>query len=296
MSTHALDIDTIDTSANRQSNFYLSFLTLPPPKREAIETIYSFCRVADDIVDENGDVGEKRAKLHQWTEELQRSLTGDSRYSILNRTSRIVRRFNIPVYHLYDLLEGMEMDLTRNRYETFEELRTYCYRAASTVGLMCAEIFGYHHVRTKQYAIYLGIALQMTNILRDIKQDAKRGRIYIPLEDLRRFNLTEEDILNNVYDERFRELMRFEVARTREYYRKAKQALAEDDKPLFTAARIMGNIYYLLLRRIERVNYDVYSKRIRLSTALKFAIVMMLRLRSSFPRGFHKYVRTELPA
>ena len=296
MTSYALNTASIDGSANRQSNFYLSFLTLPAPKREAIETIYTFCRVADDIVDENGDVGERRAKLRIWTEELQRSLTGDSRYSLLNRTNRIVQRFNIPVHHLYELLEGMEMDLTKNRYATFGELRTYCYKAASTVGLMCAEIFGYQHVRTKQYAVFLGIALQLTNILRDIKQDAKRGRIYIPLEDLQQFGLTEQDIIDNVYDDRFRSLMKFEVDRAREYYRKAKEALAEDDKPLFTAARIMGNIYYLLLRRIERVNYDVYSKRIRLSTALKFAVVMMLRLRSSFPKGFHKYVRTELPA
>ena len=296
MNTYALNTDTLAGTANKQSNFYLSFLTLPPPQREAIETIYTFCRVADDIVDENGDVGERRAKLRIWNEELQRSLTGDSRFSVLNRTSRIVRRFNIPVHHLYELLEGMEMDLTKDRYENFGELRTYCYKAASTVGLMCAEIFGYHRVRTKQYAIHLGIALQLTNILRDVKQDAKRGRIYLPLEDLHRFGLTEDDILNNVYDDRFRALMKFEVDRAREYYRKAKEALAEEDKPLFTAARIMGNIYYLLLRRIERVHYDVYSKRIRLSTSLKFAVVLMLRLRRTFPRDFHKYVRTELPA
>lgn len=296
MNSVVVDIPGIDSSANRQSNFYLSFLTLPAPKREAIETIYTFCRVADDIVDENRDVVERRARLRVWTEELQRSLTGDSRYTLLNKTSRIVRRFNIPVLHLYDLLEGMEMDLSKNRYETFADLRNYCYKAASTVGLMCAEIFGYHHVRTKQYAIFLGIALQLTNILRDVKQDAKRGRIYLPLEDLRRFGLTEEDILNNVYDERFKALMKFEVERTREFYRKAKEALAEDDKPLFTAARIMGLTYYLLLRRIEKVQYDVFSKRIRLSTSIKFSIVMLLRLRSSFPRDFHKYIRTELPA
>jgi len=296
MNTHALHIGTPDIPSSRQSNFYLSFTTLPAPKREAIETIYAFCRVTDDIVDENGDVTEKRAKLRDWTDELQRSVTGNSRYHILNSMSTTVRRFNIPIHHLYDLLEGMEMDLNKNRYATFSELRSYCYRAASTVGLMCAEVFGYHRVRTKQYAVHLGIALQLTNILRDIKQDAKRGRIYLPLEDIHRFGLSEQDILANVYDDRFRALMKFEVDRTREYYRKAKEALAEEDKPLFTAARIMGNIYYLLLRRIEKVNYDVYSKRIRLSTALKFMVVLMLRLRSSFPKDFHRYVRAELPA
>jgi phytoene synthase len=296
MSVHTLHIDTADRLVSRQSNFYLSFMTLPHPKREAIETIYTFCRVTDDIVDDPADERDKRARLKVWTEELQRSLTGDSQYPVLNRMSRIVRRFNIPIDHLYDLLEGMEMDLNTTRYESFADLRGYCYRAASTVGLMCAEVFGYHQVRTKQYAVNLGIALQLTNILRDVKQDAKRGRIYLPLEDLRRYGLTEQDILDNVYDERFIELMRFECERAKEYFRRAKTALAEEDKPLFTAARIMGNIYYLLLRRIERANYNVYAKRIRLSAVVKLLVVMTLRLRSSFPKDFHRYVRTELPA
>jgi phytoene synthase len=296
MSVHTLHIDPADRLVSRQSNFYLSFMTLPHPKREAIETIYTFCRVTDDIVDDPADERDKRARLKVWTEELQRSLTGDSRYAVLNRMSRIVRRFNIPIDHLYDLLEGMEMDLNTTRYESFADLRGYCYRAASTVGLMCAEVFGYHQVRTKQYAVNLGIALQLTNILRDVKQDAKRGRIYLPLEDLRRFGLTEQDILDNVYDKRFIDLMRFECERAKEYFRRAKIALAEEDKPLFTAARIMGNIYYLLLRRIERADYNVYAKRIRLSAVVKLLVVMTLRLRSSFPKDFHRYVRTELPA
>jgi phytoene synthase len=157
-------------------------------------------------------------------------------------------------------------------------------------------VFGYRNPETKEYAINLGKALQLTNILRDIKSDARRGRIYLPLEDLRTFGYSEEDLLRCTYDERFRALMRFECERARSFYRKAKAHLAEEDKPLFSAARIMGNIYYLLLRRIERCEYDVFSRRVRLSPLSKFLVAMVLRIRRTFPRDFHRYVRTELPA
>jgi len=285
-----------DFSQNRKSSFYYSFLILPRPKRDAIETIYAFCRFTDDIVDEAGDEKEKYALLLQWTEELRRSLYGISHYSLLNKLSAIIKRFHIPVELFYELIKGMEMDLLNKRYTTFSELEQYCYRAASTVGLICAEVFGYTNENTKQYAINLGVALQLTNILRDIKSDAKRGRIYLPLEDLRKFNYSEDDLLNFTYNERFVELMKFECKRTHEYFRRAKVCLAEEDKPLFTAARTMGNIYYLLLLRIERAHYDVFSKRIRLSSPLKILIAMVLQLRKNFPKNFHRYVHTELPA
>ncbi len=281
---------------NRQSNFYFSFLILPKPKRDAIETIYAFCRTTDDIVDEAGDEGEKHARLLSWMDELKRSLYGVSNYSLLNKLATIIARFNIPVEHFYELIRGMEMDLTNKRYETFEELEQYCNRAATTVGLVCAEVFGYKNERTRQYAINLGIALQLTNILRDIKSDAKRGRIYLPQEDLRAFGYTEEDLFNNVYDRRFVNLMRFECDRAHLFYKRARTFLAEEDKPLLSAARTMGNIYYLLLKRIEHIHYDVYSKRVRLSSSIKFLIAMALRLRNKFPKNFHRYVHTELPA
>jgi len=283
-------------SQNRKSNFYYSFFILPRPKRDAIETIYAFCRFTDDIVDEGGNEKEKHALLLQWTEELKRSLYGVSRYSLLNSLAAIIHRFHIPIEHFYDLIKGMEMDLKNARYSTFTELEQYCYRAGSTVGLICAEVFGYKNEKTKQYAINLGIALQLTNILRDIKADAKNGRIYLPLEDLRRFQYTEEELLNLTYNDRFIELMKFECKRAHEYFRRAKACLAEEDKPLFTAARTMGNIYYLLLLRIERARYNVFSKRIRLSSPLKILIAMALQLRKKFPKNFHRYVRTELPA
>ena len=285
-----------ELGAPRKSNFLLPILFLPPPKREAIETIYAFCRYSDDIVDEEADVKEKYHRLLVWTNELQLALQGVSRFAILNRLVSVIQNFHIPTQHFLDLLKGMEMDLVKNRYETFGELEQYCYRAASTVGLICAEVFGYHHERTKQYAVNLGIALQLTNILRDIKTDAKKGRIYLPKEDLRQFGYSEEELLNSVYNDRFRALMKFECERAHTYYRTAKSCLAEEDKPLFTAARAMGNIYYLLLLRIERANYDVFSKRIRLGSPVKFLVAMILRLRNKLPKNFHRFIRTELPA
>ena len=286
-----------DFSHNRLSNFYFSFLSLPEQKREAIETIYAFCRYTDDIVDEdNTDPSEKHRRLRQMTSELRLALSGASHYPVLNKLGSIIRRFDIPIVHFQNLLKGMEMDLRKNRYETFEELEGYCYRVASTVGLICAEVFGYHHATTKEYAINLGKALQLTNILRDIKADAKRGRIYVPREDMKRFGYSEDELLANVYNERFVELMRYECDRAHAYFKKAKTYLAEDDKPLFTAARTMGNIYYLLLRRIRAANYDVYSKRIRLGSPAKLLVAFVLRLRTKLPKNFHNYVRTELPA
>lgn len=296
MAAHTVDIVLPEMGATRKSNFLLPILFLPPPKREAIETIYAFCRYSDDIVDEEADVKEKYRRLLVWTNELQLALQGVSRFAILNRLVSVIQKFHIPTHHFLDLLKGMEMDLVKNRYETFGELEQYCYRAASTVGLICAEVFGYHHERTKQYAVNLGIALQLTNILRDIRTDAKKGRIYLPQEDLRRFGYSEEELMNSVYNDQFRALMKFECERAHKYYRTAKSCLAEEDKPLFTAARAMGNIYYLLLLRIERANYDVFSKRIRLGSPVKFLVAMILRLRNKLPKNFHRFIRTELPA
>jgi 15-cis-phytoene synthase len=285
-----------ELSQNRKSNFYYSFLSLPRLKRDAIETIYAFCRVTDDIVDEGSDEKENHVRLLQWTDELKRSLYGVSRFTLLNKLSAIINHFHIPMDLFYDLIKGMEMDLTQKRYGTFAELEQYCYRVASTVGLISAEVFGYTNARTKEYAIQLGIALQLTNILRDIKADAKKGRIYLPLEDLQRFGYSEAELLNSTYNKQFVALMKFECDRAHEYYRHAKACLAEEDKPLFTAARTMGNIYYLLLLRIERAHYNVFSKRIRLASPFKILVAMVLQLRNKLPKNFHRYVRTELPA
>lgn len=254
------------------TSFYYSFSLLPKEKREAIHAVYAFCRYTDDIVDEDGDRDTKIARLRRWRMELGRALRGTSGYPLLNQLSAVTRRFDIPPALFYDLFRGMEMDLTKTRYETFRELEEYCFLVASTVGLMCRNIFGYRNESTRDYAINLGMALQLTNILRDIADDARRGRIYVPLEDLRRFGYSESDLLNSRMTPQFVELMRFEVRRAREYYDRARAALQDEDKRFFFAARIMWSVYAHLLNRIERSNYNVFRRRISISTLLKILI------------------------
>ena len=257
---------------NSNTSFYYSFAVLPRHKREAISAVYAFCRYTDDIVDEGTDERRKVLLLRKWRMELGHALRGSSTYPLLNQLSATARKFNIPVDHFYDLIRGMEMDLGRTRYETFNELREYCFLVASTVGLMCRQIFGYKNESTREYAINLGIALQLTNILRDVKDDARKGRIYLPGEDLRRFGYSEEDLLAGRYTPAFVNLMRFECERARQYFDAARNALKDEDKYYFFAARIMWSIYAHLLRRIERSEYNVFKHRISLPRFLKLLI------------------------
>jgi phytoene synthase len=262
------------TTITRSSNtsFYYSFSLLPRQKREAIHAVYAFCRYTDDIVDDESDERRKVVLLRRWRRELGRALNGTSAYPILNQLSATARRFNIPVDHFYDLSHGMEMDLTRNRYKTFDELREYCCLVASSVGLMCRQIFGFRNESTREYAVNLGIALQLTNILRDVKEDARKGRIYIPLEDLRRFGYTEEDLLACRYTPEFVNLMRFECDRACRYFDAARDALKNEDKRAFFAARIMWSIYAHILQSIIRSNYNVFEQRISIPKLLKLLI------------------------
>jgi phytoene synthase len=262
------------TAVTKSSNtsFYYSFSLLPKQKREAIHAVYAFCRYTDDIVDEESDQQRRVLMLRRWRMEFGRSLHGDSTYPLLNQLSATARKFNIPVVHFYDLFRGMELDLVKTRYRTFDELREYCYLVASTVGLICRSIFGYRNESTKDYAINLGIALQLTNILRDLKDDARRGRIYLPLEDLQRFGYTEDDLLHCRYTPAFIDLMKYECARVREYFSMARAALRDEDKYFFFAARIMWSIYAHTLVRIERSNYNVFERRISISKFLKLLI------------------------
>jgi phytoene synthase len=256
------------------TNFWYSFSMLPRHKREAIHAVYAFCRYTDDIVDQGMDTSRKAVLLRKWRMELGHALRSQSTFPLLNQLSAVARRFKIPVDHFYDLLRGMEMDLTTARYRTFDDLREYCYLVASTVGLMCRSIFGYRNDSTRDYAVNLGIALQLTNILRDIKDDAERGRIYIPLEDLRRFGYTEDDLLHFRYTPAFVDLMSFECERARRYFDAARDALKDEDKYFFFAARIMWSIYAHILRRIEKSNYNVFERRISISRLLKVLITI----------------------
>ncbi len=254
------------------SNFYYAFMLLPLERRRALYAVYAFCRFVDDIADDDG-VNDAAAMLARWRVELDKVFAGTPSRAISRALSENVRRFNIPRRYFEEVIDGVEMDLTRRRYNTFADLSLYCRRVASAVGLICIEIFGYRKQSARVYAERLGIAFQLTNIIRDVREDATRGRIYLPLEDLARFNVSEGEILNSVYSARFRSLMEFEAVRARQYYREAEQALAEEDRGSMLAAEGMRLIYATLLERIARANYRVFDRRLRLSATRKLYLV-----------------------
>lgn len=256
-----------------KSSFYYAFKLLPPEKREAMNTVYAFCRKTDDIVDDsNATLDLKYEKLRKWRIEFEKAFRGHSEYSLLNKLGTTISSFNIPLDPFFELIRGMEMDLQKNRYLTFDDLSLYCYRVASTVGLMCIEIFGYKHKSTKEYAVNLGIAFQLTNILRDIKKDAEEGRIYLPQEDLALFDYPEKSLIKNTYNSNFQELMEYETNRAKEYFNKANQVLLLDDKPSLFAARAMQHIYGRMLNKIVDADYNVYEKDISVSLLEKMGI------------------------
>ena len=248
---------------SRSTSFYYSFLALPADKRNAIVAVWDFCRAVDDAVDEPG-AQDPALALAQWRAEVARLYGGGQPATPQGaQVAPFIAKFALPRSAFEDLIDGVAMDLERSRYETFEALRQYCLRVASAVGLICVEIFGYRDVQTRDYAIDLGIALQLTNIIRDVAPDLARGRLYIPIEDLRRFACTEDDLTAGVVTENVRSLLAFQVERARRFYRKADAALPRHDERRLVAARIMGAIYFELLRSIERAEYDVFRARVR---------------------------------
>lgn len=264
---------TKDIAKESKSSFYYAFNLLPAPKRDAMNTVYSFCRQTDDIVDQEDESEDiKYEKLRKWRVELEKSLSGKSDYFLFNKLVKIVRQFNIPIEPFFELIKGMEMDLQNKRYLKFDDLLLYCYRVASTVGLMCIEIFGYKNKSTKDFAVNLGYALQLTNILRDVKTDAQKGRIYLPQEDLAKFNYSEKELFNNVYNDNFISLMKYEADRAKKYFDLANHHLTLEDKPSMFAARAMQHIYYKLLQKIEDKNFNVFQKKIRVSGFEKIGI------------------------
>jgi len=262
-----------EISKKSNSSFYYAFNLLPAQKRDAMTTVYAFCRETDDIVDEEIHTPEEKNNLlTHWRVELEHAFNGTSTYSLMNRLAMTIKQFNIPVEPFFELIKGMEMDLKFRRYDTFEQLRIYCYRVASTVGLMCIEIFGYKHRSAQEFAENLGIALQLTNILRDIKKDAEKDRIYLPLEDLKKFGYSEEDLLDSVYNDNFIKLMEFQVSRAIEYFNKATAALNKEDKGNMFAARAMQHIYFRILKNIIHEKYDIYNRNVNLSKVEKVGI------------------------
>ena len=277
------DLQTNSRTITKQSgsNFYYAFLFLPKPKREALYAMYAFCRLSDDLVDESKAGVDPTAALTRWRKALDTCLEDSGEFPIINAIGQVAHQFHIPKVYFEELLNGMEMDLTSARYATFEELYPYCYRVASIVGLICIEIFGYTNPQTKTYAEQLGIAFQLTNILRDVGVDAQRGRIYLPQDELKRFGYSEEELLAGHYNHAFTELMRFQCERARGFFRAASAALPAEDERSLLAAEIMRAIYYRLLLRIEAQQYDVFHGDITIGKPQKLLLAAGLWLRSS---------------
>ena len=260
---------------NSKSSFYYAFNLLPEEKRDAMNVVYAFCRKTDDIVDESNDPEDvKYEKLRRWRLEFERAFTGHSEFPLLNKLGKTISSFKIPLDPFFELIKGMEMDIQKDRYKSFDDLQLYCYRVASTVGLMCIEIFGYKHPSTKDFAVDLGIALQLTNILRDISKDAEKGRIYLPQEDLRKFNYSESELLAKVYNHQFKDLMIYESGRAKQYFNSATAHLDLDDKKTMFAARAMQHIYYKMLEKIIAADYDVFNNNIKVSKFEKIWIAL----------------------
>jgi len=265
-------------TSKSQSNFYYAFLFLPREKREALEAVYAYCRLVDDVVDEEAPVADKLAGLERWRRELDlvygEATPPDDTHPVTLKLREAVRRFPIRREDMEAVIDGCAMDVERDRYETWDELRLYCYRVASAVGLMCIEIFGYSSPRARDYAVDLGIALQLTNILRDVHEDAERGRIYLPLEDLRAAGVSEEDLARGRTSPGFLRLMRTNAARARSHYLRARAAIGPAERRQLVIAEIMGEIYFALLQRLEAADFAVFDGKIALRRREKMAIAL----------------------
>ena len=259
-------------TAQSGSSFYYSFLFLPPERRRAIMAFYAFCREVDDVVDETSDSAVAAVKLNWWRQEVGRIAEGQPEHPVGKALQAAGKHFNIPKEFLLEIIDGMEMDLTQSRYLDFKGLQLYCYRVASVVGLVAAEIFGYQDRKTQKYAHDLGIAFQLTNIIRDIGEDARRGRIYIPMDELKQFNVPAADLLNAKYSDNFTALMRFQTERAEQYYQQALAHLPAIDRKAQRPGLIMAAIYRTVLDEIRRENFQVLHQRISLTPLRKLWI------------------------
>lgn len=255
-----------------KSNLALAFVSLGRERRCDITTFYAFCRVIDDIADSKTlSVEEKRRRLNQWRGWLRAASADEP--NLARDIRALIDNYSLSPAMLDEIVDGVEMDLRITRYATFEELRVYCYRVASAVGLVSIEIFGYRNPACKEYAIQLGLALQTTNIIRDVGKDLQDGRIYLPLEDLARFDYSEAELQDRQYNERFIELMEFEAKRAHEFFSTAAALLPREDRQSMVAAEIMASVYRTLLRRMERDRFRVFEKDYRLNKLKKAGLV-----------------------
>ena len=254
------------------SSFYYSFLFLPPEKRRAITALYAFCREVDDVVDETSDSHVAATKLAWWRSEVANLYASKPQHPVTLALKPHVSMYAIGAERLNEIIDGMEMDLTQTRYLDWPGLERYCYRVASVVGIVAAGIFGYRESRTLDYAKDLGIAFQLTNIIRDVGEDARKNRIYLPMADLKSFDVPASDILQARHSPQFERLMQFQAARARTHYESALAALPSADRRAQRPGLIMAAIYRTLLEEIERDGFKVLERRISLTPLRKFWI------------------------
>jgi phytoene synthase len=259
-------------AAQSGSSFYYSFLFLPPDRRHAITALYAFCREVDDVVDECHDPSIAATKLVWWRQELARLYAGKPEHPVTQALLPALAEFNLPQEQLLEIIDGMEMDLQQSRYLDFKALSLYCYRVAGVVGLLSAEIFGYQDRKTQKYAHDLGMAFQLTNIIRDVGEDARIGRIYLPIDELQRFEVTAADILNARYSDNFRRLMEFQIERAEQYYTQAVSELPAGDRKAQRPGLVMAAIYRTLLDEIKRDGCQVLTQRTSLTPVRKLWI------------------------
>lgn len=254
------------------SSFYYSFLFLPAETRRAITALYAFCREVDDVVDECSDTDIARRKLDWWRGEIETCFSGQATHPVTQALQLSVQTHNLPLEYFQEIIDGMEMDLDRNRYESFRDLALYCHRVAGVVGLLSAEIFGYRHRDTLKYAETLGVAFQLTNILRDVREDAQRGRIYLPLDELLEHRINPHDLLKGTTTDAFRDLLAFQAQRARQHYQRAMSCLPPQDRYAQRSGIIMAAIYQTLLDEIETDGYKVMRQRVSLTPVRKLWI------------------------
>ena len=258
-----------DKAAKSGSSFYYSFMFLPAERRQAITALYAFCREVDDVVDECHDLSLAQTKLEWWRQEVGRIYGGLPTHPVGHALKDVLKGFRLPQEQLLEIIDGMAMDLSQTRYLDFKGLQLYCYRVASVVGLLAAEIFGYQDRQTLKYAHDLGLAFQLTNIIRDVGEDARRGRIYLPIEDLQRFKVPAKDLLEARYSDAFRELMAFQAERAEKFYDQAFAQLPAIDRKAQRPGLVMAAIYRTLLREIARDGFLVLDRRTSLTPLRK---------------------------
>ncbi|OZI17680.1 squalene synthase HpnD [Bordetella genomosp. 7] len=258
-----------EKAAKSGSSFYYSFLFLPPERRRAITALYAFCREVDDVVDECSDPSVARIKLAWWRTQVDNLFAGQAEHPVMRALVPHLASCAIERDRMQAVIAGMEMDLDQTRYLDWPALRKYCWHAAGVVGELSAGVFGYSDPRTLEYATKLGLAFQLTNIIRDVGDDARRGRIYLPIDELQQFDVKAAEILNGTYSDRFSALMQFQARRARELYREAMTSLPEADRRAQRPGLMMAAIYHALLDEIERDNWQVLHQRISLTPLRK---------------------------